>query len=167
MQDFSRNLKYSDGRSNAAKVACFGTLRYQSVFLFRLSQKLGRRIPLLGFLIKQINQAVTGADIAWQAEIGDGMILFHPNGVVIGPHSRIGKDVTIQQGVTIGGSGDSSITEVVKIGDSVSFGSGCKIIGNLSVGDKARIGANAVVLGDVPADTTAVGVPARLIPRAF
>jgi len=141
------------------------TVRGASVNLFRLSHAVGSFAPPLGLILKQFNHMLTGADIAWQCSIGPGLVLFHPTGVVIGPTVRIGARCIIQQGATIGGSGGASRSydEVAAptIGDDVFVGAGARIFGPVKVGSHAKIGANAVVLKDVPAGASAVGVPAH------
>lgn len=111
-------------------------------------------------LVKQINHVITGSDLAWQAEVGQGLNLLHPTGVVIGKHVRIGVNCKVQDSVTIGGKGGDNDGHPV-IGDRVSIGCGAKILGPISVGTGATIGANAVVLTNIPEYATAVGVPAR------
>jgi serine O-acetyltransferase len=103
---------------------------------------------------------VTQSDIGLEATIGGGLILPHPNGVVIHEDARIGEDCMIMQQVTVGMIGDG---DVPTIGNRVYIGAGAKIIGKVVVGDGARIGANAVVVSDVPSNCTAVGVPAKII----
>jgi serine O-acetyltransferase len=103
---------------------------------------------------------ITQSDIAIEARLGSGLMLPHPNGVVIHEDASIGDDCMIMQQVTVGMIGDS---EVPSIGNRVYIGAGAKIIGKLAIGDGARIGANAVVLTDVPANSTAVGIPSRVI----
>lgn len=100
---------------------------------------------------------VTGADIPLNARIGGGLLIPHPNGIVIHPGVEIGPNCLIFQQVTLG-SGKGGVPV---IGGHVDIGAGAKILGAVRVGDHARIGANAVVLRDVPAGATAVGVPAR------
>lgn len=100
---------------------------------------------------------VTGADIPLDCQIGGGLLLPHPNGIVIHPKAQIGPNCLIFQQVTIG-TGTGEMLPV--IGGHVDIGAGAKILGGLRIGDHARIGANAVVLKDVPAGKTAVGVPA-------
>jgi serine O-acetyltransferase len=97
---------------------------------------------------------VTGADIPLNTRIGGGLLLPHPNGVVIHAKSPIGVNCLLFQQVTITGG--------VTIGGHVDIGAGAKILGPVTIGDHARIGANAVVTGDVPAHGTAVGIPARV-----
>lgn len=103
---------------------------------------------------------VTGADIPLNVKIGGGLLLPHPNGVVIHANAEIGVNCVIFQQVTVGTRGDS---EAPKIGGHVDIGAGARIIGNIHIGNHAKIGANAVVLTDVPAGKTAVGIPARII----
>lgn len=107
---------------------------------------------------------VTGADIQLNTRIGGGLLLTHPNGVVIHPAAEIGPNCLILQQVTIG-SGGGKKPGVPRLGGHVDVGAGAKILGGVVIGDHAKIGANAVVLDDVPAGATAVGVPARIIPR--
>jgi serine O-acetyltransferase len=106
---------------------------------------------------------VTQSDVDLQATLGSGLMLPHPNGVVIHGEARIGDDCMIMQQVTVGMIDEG---EVPVIGNRVYIGAGAKIIGKLKVGDGARIGANAVVVNDVPSNATAVGIPARIIRRA-
>jgi serine O-acetyltransferase len=146
------------------------TVRAIATILFRLSQACGPRAPLLAYVVKQVNHIVTGADLAWQATVGPGLALHHPTGVVIGPDVVVGARCAVQQGVTLGavrergrivdGRVDSPV-----VGDDVEIGAGARILGPISVGDGSVVGANAVVLSDVPAGHLAVGVPARVIPR--
>jgi serine O-acetyltransferase len=105
---------------------------------------------------------ITQSDIEPRARLGQSLMLPHPNGVVIHEDAVVGDDCMIMQQVTIGMIGDG---EVPMIGNGVYIGAGAKIIGKVTVGDGARIGANAVVTEDVPANCTAVGVPARVISR--
>lgn len=101
---------------------------------------------------------VTGADIPLNTRIGGGLLLPHPNGIVIHPDCEIGPNCLIFQQVTLGARNG-----IPRIGGHVDIGAGAKILGNIHIGDHARIGANAVVLIDVPAGATAVGNPARII----
>lgn len=103
-----------------------------------------------------------GADIPLNAQLGGGMLLAHPNGIVIHPDSQVGINTLILHGVTLGAGGP--IPGVPTVGDNVLIGCGAKILGGVRLGNNARIGANAVVLQDVPAGATAVGIPARIIP---
>ena len=152
------------GRRNGALLELF-TVKGLAVLLHRVAHHLGGRTPLLGHMVKQLNHVLTGADIAWQARIGPGLILYHPTGVVIGPHVSIGARLRVQQGVTIGGDGGRSagIDSSPTIGDDVQIGPGAKVFGRIHVGNAAVVGANSVVLDSVPPGRTAVGVPARIL----
>lgn len=107
---------------------------------------------------------VAGADIPLNCCLGGGLLLPHPNGVVIHPGAAVGPNCLIFQQVTLGAGGPKP--GVPTLGGHVDVGAGAKLLGGIVVGDHSRIGANAVVLCDVPAGATAVGVPARvLLPR--
>ena len=104
---------------------------------------------------------MTGAEIDLNARIDGGLLLPHPNGIVIHPEAVIGPNCLIFQQVTLGTGG--RIAGCPRLGGHVDVGAGAKILGGVTVGDHAKIGANAVVLDDVPGGTTAVGVPARVV----
>ncbi|HMO06056.1 MAG TPA: hypothetical protein PKD10_00215 [Paracoccaceae bacterium] len=105
---------------------------------------------------------MTQAEIDPNSEIGGGLLLPHPNGIVIHPAVRIGPNCLIFQQVTIGTSGRGGVP---RIGGHVDIGAGARVLGDVTIGDHAVIGANAVVLQDVPARHVATGVPARVQPR--
>ena len=104
---------------------------------------------------------VTGADIPLGCRIGGGLLLPHPNGIVIHPDARIGPNCLIFQQVTLGTGGSRPGAPV--IGAGVDICAGAKVLGGVAIGERAVIGANAVVLSDVPAGATAVGIPARIL----
>jgi serine O-acetyltransferase len=103
---------------------------------------------------------ITGAEIPMNCSIGGGLLIPHPNGIVIHPDVTVGPNCLIFQQVTIGYKGDRGLP---KIGGHVDIGAGAKILGNINVGNHASIGANAVVLQDVPSGKTAVGIPAKIL----
>lgn len=105
---------------------------------------------------------VTGADIPINTQIGGGLLIPHPNGIVIHPGVTIGPNCLILQQVTLG---SNEAGDLPMIGGHVDIGAGAKLIGKVSIGNHAKIGANAVVLIDVPAYATAVGVPAKIISK--
>ena len=107
---------------------------------------------------------VTGADIPLNCVIGGGLLMPHPNGIVIHPKAIIGPNCLLFQQVTLGTGG--SIPGVPRLAGHVDIGAGAKVFGGVTIGAHAVIGANAVVLCDVPAGATAVGIPARVVARA-
>lgn len=130
----------------------------------RIEQGGGLRRLLRGWCLLRHRfwSAVTGADIPLNSRLGGGLLLPHPTGVVIHPDAVVGPNCVIFQQVTLGtlASGGTPV-----IGGHVDIGAGAKLLGPIRVGDHAVIGANAVVLTDVPAHHVAVGVPARCIPK--
>jgi serine O-acetyltransferase len=108
---------------------------------------------------------LTGADIHPGATIGKGFFIDHAVGVVIGETSIIGDNVSIFQGVTLGGVSTSHGKRHPTIGNNVTIGAGAKVLGNINIGDNVKIGAGSVVVKDVPPDSTVVGVPGRVVKR--
>ncbi|WP_159880095.1 serine O-acetyltransferase [Aquitalea denitrificans] len=121
-----------------------------------------QRKTLALFLQNRISE-VTGADIHPAARIGQGVMLDHGTGLVVGETAVIGNNVSILHGVTLGGSGKDRGDRHPKIGDGVMLGAGAAVLGNIRVGDCAKVGAGSVVLEDVPPHTTVAGVPARVV----
>lgn len=117
-------------------------------------------------VISQFSRFVTGIEIHPGAKIGKGLLIDHGMGVVIGETAEIGDYCLIYQGVTLGGTGKEHGKRHPTLGNNVMVGSGAKILGPFKVGDNAKIAANAVVLEEVPPDSTAVGVPARIVKRS-
>lgn len=107
----------------------------------------------------------TGIEIHPGAIIGKGLFIDHGTGVIIGETAIIGNNVTIFHGVTLGGTGKEKGKRHPTIKDNVFIGSGAKILGNITIGENSKIGANAVVLKDVKENTTVVGVPAIVVKR--
>jgi serine O-acetyltransferase len=122
-----------------------------------------RRVPVIPRLISHFARFVTGIEIHPGARIGKGFFIDHGMGVVIGETSEVGDNVTLYQGVTLGGTGKQRGKRHPTLGDDVIVGVGAKILGAITVGSGARIGAGAVVLRDVPAHATAVGIPAKVV----
>ena len=109
---------------------------------------------------------LTGVDIHPGAKIGKRLFIDHAQGVVIGETAEIGDDVVMFHGATLGGTGKDKGKRHPTIGNNVVIGCGAKVLGNIVIGDNAKIGANAVVLKDVPANSTAVGIPAKVVKLA-
>jgi len=121
-----------------------------------------KKIPFIPRFLSQGTKWITGIEIHPGAEIGKGFFIDHGMGVVIGETSIIGDNVTLFQGVTLGGTGKEKGKRHPTIGNNVVLGTGAKILGNIKVGDNVNVGANAVVIRDVPDNSTVVGVPGRI-----
>lgn len=116
-------------------------------------------VPALPQLLAYLARSRTGIEIHPSAQIGRGFFIDHGSGVVIGETAIVGDDVTIYQGVTLGGTGFQTGKRHPTVGNGVVIGSGAKLLGPITVGDGAKIGANTVVIHDVPANSTVVGNP--------
>ena len=124
--------------------------------------------PGMFFIARWISQWAsrkTGVEIHPAVKIGKRFFIDHGTGVVIGETAVIGDDVTIYQGVTLGGTGKDTGKRHPTIGNNVMIGAGAKVLGPLVIGDNSRIAAGAVVLSDIPSNSTAVGVPAKVVRR--
>ena len=116
-------------------------------------------VPLLPRAISMLARALTGIEIHPAARIGEGLFIDHGAGVVIGETADIGDDVTLYQGVTLGGTGFATGKRHPSVQDNVTIGSGAKLLGPITIGHGAKIGANSVVITDVPPNCTVVGNP--------
>jgi serine O-acetyltransferase len=116
-------------------------------------------VPLLPRLISMLTRSLTGIEIHPAAQIDCGLFIDHGAGVVIGETAQIGKDVTLYQGVTLGGTGFATGKRHPTVQDNVTIGSGAKLLGPITIGHGAKIGANSVVITDVPPNCTVVGNP--------
>ena len=125
------------------------------------------KILFLPRLISELSRFLTGIDIHPGAQIGKNLFIDHGMGVVIGQTAVIGNNVMIYQGVTLGGTNLESKKRHPTIEDGVVIGAGAKVLGNITIGCHSRIGANSVVIEDVPANSTVVGIPARLLKRGI
>jgi serine O-acetyltransferase len=143
---------YEPGKYLLSALRCYQRLNMKKGLLARLA-------ALFQVLLHRFWSAVCGADIPLDSEIGGGLLIPHPNGIVIHPQARIGPNCLIFQQVTIGAGSETGLPV---IDGHVDIGAGAKIIGGVHIGAHARIGANAVVLEDVPGCSTAVGIPARI-----
>jgi serine O-acetyltransferase len=117
------------------------------------------RVPFLPRVIAALSRSITGIEIHPAARIGRGFFIDHGMGVVIGETAEIGDDVTLYQGVTLGGTGFATGKRHPTVQDNVTIGSGAKLLGPITVGHGSKIGANSVVIHDVPANSTVVGNP--------
>ncbi|MBI4437107.1 MAG: serine O-acetyltransferase [Candidatus Omnitrophica bacterium] len=124
------------------------------------------KIPFFPRWLSQVGRSFTGIEIHPGAKIGRRFFIDHGMGVVIGETAEIGDDVTLYQGVTLGGTGKERGKRHPTIGNNVVIGTGAKVLGNIKIGDNTQIGANAVVIRDVPPHSTVVGVPGRIVKTA-
>lgn len=135
-----------------------------AIIWHRLANWLYRnKLLFLSRVVSQWNRFWTGVEIHPGAKIGKRLVIDHGMGIVIGETTELGDDVLLYQGVTLGGTGKDRGKRHPTIGNNVLIGSGAKVLGPFTVGDNSRIAANAVVLKAVPPDSTAVGVPARVV----
>ncbi|MFN6566066.1 serine O-acetyltransferase [Dendronalium sp. ChiSLP03b] len=145
-------------------VFCYPGLH--ALCLHRLAHWLHcRGIGFIPRLISHWGRFLTGIEIHPGAEIGKGVFIDHGMGVVIGETAIVGDYTLIYQGVTLGGTGKDNGKRHPTLGKNVVVGAGAKVLGNLQIGDRVRIGAGSIVLRDVPSDCTVVGVPGRIISR--
>ena len=151
-------------KSRLEVVLCYAGLH--AVWLYRVNHWLwARGLFLLARLSSQYARFLTGIEIHPAAQIGRRLFIDHGLGVVIGETAIVGDDVLLYQGVTLGGTGKEQGKRHPTLEDRVVVGSGAKILGNITVGKNCRIGAGSVVLRNVPADSTVVGVPGHIIFR--
>ncbi len=137
---------------------------FHALLAYRISHCLKlHNVPILPRIISQLARWLTGVEIHPCAKIGTGFFIDHGMGVVIGETAEIGDYVTLFQGVTLGGTGKERGKRHPTLGNHVVVGAGAKILGGITIGDNVKIGANSVVLKNVPANSTVIGVPARVI----
>ena len=131
----------------------------------RANWLLRHNFPFLARAVSQFSKFMTGIEIHPGASIGDGVFIDHGSGVVIGETTVVGDNCVIYQGATLGGTGKETGKRHPTLGKNVMVGSGARVLGPINIGDNAKIAANAVVLMDLPPNSTAVGVPARVVKR--
>lgn len=143
-------------------VFCYSGLH--AIWFHRLSHKLYLRgWVLLPRMISNFARFLTGIEIHPGATIGEGLFIDHGTGIVIGETAELGKNVTLYQGVTLGGTGKEKGKRHPTIGDNVVVASGAKVLGSFTVGEHAKIGAGSVVLKEVPPYATVVGIPGKIV----
>jgi len=164
-RDFNRLRKIKGwGAAHALVDALLLDNGFQALIAFRMGSTFRRwGVPLVPALCRRLAVAFCGIDILPQAEIGGGCYIPHGVGLVVGGATIIGEDCTLLHGVTLGEARFDE-TDCPRVGDRVTLGAGAKILGGITVGDDAFIGAGAVVLEDVPPKHIAIGVPARAKP---
>ncbi len=151
-------------RSYAEVLICYPGLH--AVWAHHLSHWLWRHgMRFLARFNSQVARLLTGIEIHPGAEIGRRLFIDHGMGTVIGETAIVGDDVTLYQGVTLGGTGKEKGKRHPTLGNNISIGSGAKLLGNITIGDNCRVGAGSVVLRSVPANSTIVGVPGHIVLR--
>lgn len=169
LEEVRADVATARSRDPAARdVSFFGILSswggVQALLAHRIAHRLHRRgARLMPQAIVYGTRALTGIEIHPGAAIGAGFFIDHGSGVVIGETAEVGDRVTIYQGVTLGGTGLQRGKRHPTVGDDVTIGSGAKLLGPITVGEGAKIGANTVVVGDVPANSTVVGNPGHTV----
>jgi serine O-acetyltransferase len=137
---------------------------FHALLAYRISHRLkSMGVPFFPRAISQLARWLTGVEIHPSAKIGTGFFIDHGMGVVIGETAEIGDYVTLFQGVTLGGTGKERGKRHPTLGNHVVVGAGAKILGGITIGDNVKIGANSVVLKNVAANSTVIGVPGRVI----
>ncbi len=155
------NIKKSDPASTNALTIILLYPSIHAIFVYRMAHFFYKlHLFFLARLLSQLSRFFTGIEIHPGAKIGKGLFIDHGMGVVIGETSIIGDDVKMFHGVTLGGVGSEKGKRHPTVLNNVTIGAGAKVLGNITIGNFANIGANAVVLKDVPDYATAVGVPA-------
>lgn len=151
-------------RSFAEVLLCYPCIK--ALFLYRIAHRQFEKGHVLrARILSQHARKATGIEIHPGAQIGSRFFIDHGMGVVIGETTVIGDDVTIYQGVTLGGTGKDVGKRHPTIGNGVTIGAGAKVLGPFTVGDGAKIGAGSIVLKAVPANATVVGNPGRIVAR--
>ena len=169
LQTLKRDLNAVFEKDPAARNVVEVILTYpglHAIFIYRMSHKLcNLRIPIIPRLLSHIARFLTGIEIHPAAKIGAGFFIDHGMGVVIGETAEIGNDCLLYQGVTLGGTGKEKGKRHPTLGNNVVVGTGAKILGPIRIGDYVKIGANSVVLKDVPDYAIVVGVPGKVIKK--
>jgi serine O-acetyltransferase len=138
-----------------------------AIWAHRISHWLWNRgARLAARTFAELTRILTGVEIHPAAILGAGLFIDHATGVVIGETAEVGDDVTIYHGVTLGGSGGDTGKRHPTVGDRVIIGAGAKVLGAIKIGDDSRIGANAVVVKEVPSSAVVVGVPGQTVSRS-
>ena len=136
---------------------------FHAIIIYRMTSALRKaKIPFLPRWFSHVGKFITGIEIHPGATIGKGLFIDHGMGVVIGETTVIGDNVTLFQGVTLGGTGKERGKRHPTLGNNVVVGTGAKVLGNIKIGDNVNVGANAVVIRDIPPNSTVVGVPGRV-----
>ena len=161
-QDFKAVFEKDPAAKNSLEVM-FAYPGFHAIFLHRINHLLWNLgLPVIPRFLSHIGRFLTGIEIHPAAKIGPGLFIDHGMGVVIGETTEIGENVLLYQGVTLGGTGKEKAKRHPTLGNNVTVGAGAKILGAIKIGDNAIIGANSVILKNVPDNSISVGVPGRI-----
>lgn len=159
----SAYLKYDPATKSALEVI-FLYPGFKAVIHHRVAHMIYKMgVPFFPRAISEWNRFLTGIDIHPGAKIGKNLIIDHGMGVVIGETAEIGDDCLIYHGVTLGGVDLNPVKRHPTLKNGVVVGAGAKILGNITIGEHSRVGANSVVIKDVPAQSTVTGIPAKIV----
>lgn len=161
-----RAVKQRDPAAPSTLQVIFAYPGVHAIWGHRINHWLwSRGAKLVARVLGELTRILTGVEIHPGASLGTGLFIDHATGVVIGETAEVGDDVTIFHGVTLGGTSSDPGKRHPTIGDRVVIGAGAKILGPIKIGDDSRIGANSVVVKEVPAGASVVGVPGQVISR--
>jgi serine O-acetyltransferase len=162
-RDFNAALSMDPAATSKIEVA-LTYAGFHALLLHRFAHWLWKkRMPFVPRALSQIARFITGIEIHPGAAIGSGMFIDHGMGVVIGETTEIGDNVTLFQGVTLGGTGKHRGKRHPTLGSHIVVGAGAKVLGPINIGDYVKIGANSVVLDNVPDHSTVVGIPGEVV----
>ena len=163
--DFRRVYNKTSYKGKMRKVfACLGAQGFQAVMGYRMCRWLvSKHIPLLHLFIQRFVEITTGISIPPEANIGKGLLINHFGGIIINDGTRMGDFCTISHGVTLGNKRPGGRSPA--IGNNVYIAAGAKILGDITIGDNCIIGANAVVMGSMPANSIIAGIPAKVMKK--
>ena len=168
-QGIKKDIKVIFDRDPAARSVLEVFLCYpgfHALLMHKVNHYLwNKKFRLLARVLSQFSRFVTAIEIHPGATIGAGVFIDHGSGVIIGETAEVGNNVTLYQGVTLGGTGKEKGKRHPTIGNNVVISAGAKVLGSITVGDNVRIGAGSVVLHPVPANCTVVGVPGKIVIR--
>ena len=166
--DHIKSIQARDSAAHNGFEVALAYSGFHAVLIHRMNHWIVKNTPLrtLPRFLAMVGRIITGIEIHPEATIGKNLFIDHGTGVVIGQTAIIGDDVTIYHGVTLGGVGRSNSPSGKRhptISDGAMIGAGAQILGDVTIGARAKIGANSVVLTDIPEGVTAIGIPARVV----
>ncbi|MCY6958946.1 MULTISPECIES: serine O-acetyltransferase EpsC [Clostridium] len=163
--DIDNIVKNDPAARNGLEVLFLYPVVHAMIF-YRITHALYKKnLFFLARLLSQFARFLTGIEIHPGAQIGKGFFIDHGMGVVIGETAEVGDNVTLYHGVTLGGTGKDTGKRHPTVGNNVIIGSGAKILGPILIGDNSKVGANSVVLKDVPENSTVVGIPGKVVKK--